>query len=384
MPQRPLLNWNSIRNSEKLPGDQPISYPECCPPSRMHHAGQPASSRKGLDYGGQPAHAASWSRSSLGVSSSFIWGHILLLVWLTGCATIPIRQVPVERFVLSMSDSPASGSGLPVQGYSVPGRKPGSEMPWELFLGNAAHRLIAYIYGVNHPQSQVFYNSKTLFEILADTGLGNPALLSQHERNLRPDITDVTLPTVFEIKPQTDTGRQEGRKKVQTYLSALNRIVQPSRHFLPGTNFQGEILIRFAQGRHIWRLEWQTTEPGVVQYRWTRSRESFLSEREAHQAGQWVELTEQEMRKYGGWVAQAVEGMVSRRERLATFSGAVGMVIEFVGNAAVGVFSGILLGRGGANKKSQQPPGQGGGKVIPLPARPSPTPPVKLPAASGG
>lgn len=41
-------------------------------------------------------------------------------------------------------------------------------------------------------------------------------------------------------------------------------------------NFKGEILIRFAQGQYIWRLEWKTTEPGVVQYRWTRSRSCQL------------------------------------------------------------------------------------------------------------
>jgi hypothetical protein len=145
-------------------------------------------------------------------------------------------------------------------------------------------------------------------------------------------------------------------------------------------DFQGEILIRFARGQYIWRLEWQTTEPGIVQYRWTRSQQRFESERAAHEAGRWVDITEQEMQQYGGWVGQAIEGMVSRREQLATFSGAVGVCIDIIGSVAVGIFSGSFAGGAGA----KQPPAQGGGRVIPFPARPPVSaPPTKVPAASG-
>ncbi|PTL80426.1 hypothetical protein [Vitiosangium sp. GDMCC 1.1324] len=148
--------------------------------------------------------------------------------------------------------------------------------------------------------------------------------------------------------------------------------------------FQGEILIRFAQGEHIWRLEWQTTEPGVVPYRWTHSQQRFESKEAAYEAGQWVELTEQEMRQYGGWVAQAVEDIVNRREKLASFSGAVGLVIDIVGTAATATFSSAIFGQMGSGSKAQQPPTQGGGQVIPFPARPPPTaPPARVPAAAG-
>ncbi len=47
-----------------------------------------------------------------------------------------------------MSDGPSFNGESPgpsVQGYNVPGRNPNSQMPWEFFLGNAAHRLIAYL-----------------------------------------------------------------------------------------------------------------------------------------------------------------------------------------------------------------------------------------------
>jgi hypothetical protein len=122
----------------------------------------------------------------------------------------------------------------------------------------------------------------------------------------------------------------------------------------------------------------------VVQYQWTRSQQRFESEAAAYNAGEWVELTEQEMRQYGGWVAQAVEGMVSRRERLATFSGAVGIVIELIGTSATGFFSGVILGQLGSGTGAQQPPTQGGGQVIPFPARPPPAvSPAQVPAAAG-
>jgi hypothetical protein len=259
-------------------------------------------------------------------------------------------------------------------------------MPWEFFLGNAAHRLIAYMYKVKHPQSEAFYNNVTIFKILAQSGRGDPSRLLPEERNLRPDITDADVRIVFEIKPRGERGLQEGRQEAQTYLAALNRAVLSGRRFSGGTGFHGEILIQFAQGQYIWRLEWQTTEPGVVQYHWTRSQQRFDSQVAAYDAGQWVELTEQEMEQYGGWVGQAVIGMVERREQIAVFSEVVGVFIDVVGGVAWGGFTGAILGGVGAGPRAppMRPPTQGGGQVIPFPARPPPTaPPAKVPAASG-
>lgn len=274
-----------------------------------------------------------------------------------------------------------------MQGYSVPGRNPNSQAPWEFFLGNAAHRLIAYMYGVNHPTHRVFYNTKRIVDILAEIEMGETSHLLEEERNLRPDITDVTDMTasyVFEIKPWNAQGLREGRQDVRAYLAALNRAVAPAVLFTGGMNFQGQILIRFAQGQYIWRLEWQTPEPGITQYRWTRSRQRFESERAAYEAGQWVDLTVEELQQYGGWVGQAVEGMVTRREKLATASGAIGIVIDIIGETARGFFTGAILGRLGAGSGAQQPPAQGGGKVIPFPPRPgSSAQPQRVPRAVG-
>ena len=287
------------------------------------------------------------------------------------------------RIVLALSSGPIEGGdpfGQAMQGYNVPGRSPDSEMPWEFFLGNAAHRLIAYMYRVRNPDNRVFFNSKTTLEIIREARLGDESKLLSGEKELRPDITDVVKLAVFEIKPWNDQGLQTGRLKLQLYLAALNRPLLMGKPFTGGLNFDGEVLIRFARGQYIWRLEWRTTEPGIVQYKWTRSQQRFDSERAAYEARKWVDITEQEMELYGGWVGQAVEGMVSRREQLATFSGAVGVCIDFIGDVAVGVFSGSLIGGRG----TKQPPAQGGGQVIPFPTRPpAPAPQAKVPAASG-
>ncbi len=285
-----------------------------------------------------------------------------------------------------MSDTPGmvgEPTGPVLKGYNVPGRNPDSRMPWELFLGSASHRLIAYMYGVRHPDRQVYYNNKHIKVIIEETGLGDVSRLLPGERKMCPDITDITRRVLFEIKPWHEQGLQEGREEAQTYLAALNRTIVAGKRFTGGSDFHGEVLIRFARGQYIWRLEWRTHEPGVIQYRWTRSQQRFESERAAYEAGQWEEIEAQELRQYGGWVEKAVEDMVSRRERLATFSGAMGLVIDLVGNTARVVLWGALLGKMDSGPGAQQPPTQGGGQVIPFPARPPPAAPQsQVPAAA--
>ena len=188
--------------------------------------------------------------------------------------------------------------------------------------------------------------------------------------------TDISARNVFEIKPQGEQGLQEGLWEIQEYLLALNRTLTPATGFSAGKSFEGEILIQFSKGQYIWHLEWCTTAPGVTQYRWTRSQERLNSNAAAYQAGQWVEISEQELKQFGGWVARSVEGMVDRRERLATLSGTIGVAIDLAGEAAMTLIFTVMSGDRGA---SQQ-----GGKVLPFPSNPLPTTsPVRMPRASG-
>lgn len=282
-------------------------------------------------------------------------------------------------------DSTASGSRPSVcanfttqdiQGYKVPGRKPGSQEPWELFLGNASHRVIAYIYRTRHPTNLIFDNKVSIKTIIARTGLGDSSRLPENEHDIRPDITDISVRNVFEIKPHNEPGLREGLRKVEIYLLALNRAMSPDNQFSGGKKFEGEVLIQFAQGQYIWRLEWCTTTPGVTQYRWTRSQERFDSNAAAYNAKQWVVLSEQELKQYGRWVAQAVEGMIDRRERVTTLSEALGMAIDIVGEVAMIVITTATSGERGTS--------QPGGKLLPFPSKPSSTTPAgQLPRASG-
>ena len=337
---------------------------------------------------------------------------LVLVVLLAGCATTPGGPSPLwnpeappfrsrmltpaaPRALAAMSggptvlgtpSGPAAGgesSGPTLQGYNVPGRNPDSRMPWKLFLGGASHRLIAYMYGLRHPTNRVYNNNKPVAVIIAETGIGKASLLLPDEGKKCPDIADVTRRVLFEIKPWHERGLEEGREKARMYLAALNRTILVGKRFTGGTDFHGEILIRFARGQYIWRLEWKTTEPGVVQYEWTRSKERFESEAEAYAARQWTDIKEEELRQYGGWVEKAVEDMVSRREKLTTFSGAVGLVIDSVGEVAKVVLWGAILGQMGSGPGVQQPPARGGGQVIPFPARTPPAaPPAQVPAAA--
>lgn len=341
-----------------------------------------------------------WLASS--VQAARPWLAIFFMSMLVGCVTVsgerasstwsqegpwarqPWTSVPPSKILLAMSDGPAAGGDPPsptFQGYNVPGRDPDSQMPWELFLGNASHRMIAFMYKINHPDIRAYYNTKPIKTILEETGIGDTSRLLPAERKICPDITDITSRRLFEIKPWGEQGLHEGREMARAYMAALNRAILIGSHFTGGMDFHGELLIRFAQGQYIWRLEWRTTEPGVIQYRWTRSQERFESEVAAYDAGHWVALTEQELRQYGGWVAQSTEGMIGRREHLATVSEVVGIVIDVVGEVATAVFSGAILGQMRRGTGTQQPPTQGGGQVIPFPARPPATPPTRLPAA---
>ncbi|WP_146209906.1 hypothetical protein [Vitiosangium sp. GDMCC 1.1324] len=154
----------------------------------------------------------------------------------------PLSPASPPRLLLAMSDGPATGAeptSPAIQGYNVPGRNPNSQAPWKFFLGNAAHRMIAYMYGVNHPGGQIYYNTATIKFILEEARLGDTSRLRPDERNLRPDITDVDALSVFEIKPWNVQGLQEGRREVTLYLAALNRAAAPRVSFSGGHGIPG-------------------------------------------------------------------------------------------------------------------------------------------------
>jgi RHS repeat-associated protein len=257
-------------------------------------------------------------------------------------------------------------NGREVEGYYIAPGRPGNQ-PFSFFLGMAAHRLIAYHYSYNHPGSRAYYNFDTIAAILADSGAGDPALLQSAERGLKPDITDVTTREVFEIKPTNDESLRQGRRQAASYLAALNRAAPANAQFRLGTGNSGELGIRFAGGVAGWRLTWNTTEPGVIQYRWQRlnpRRQTEEGFREAYEQGLWIDISEAEAAQYGEQLYNAVEARMSHVQTIGRAQTITGIAV-----AIVGIIASAFIG--GARSRTQ--PGAQPGTTIP------PVPPVRPP-----
>jgi hypothetical protein len=156
---------------------------------------------------------------------------------------------------------------------TLPGRKPDSKEPWGAFLGRAAHFAIGRQYSVQHPTNAVFLDTVNLSTIVKAGELGDPERLPEFVRRLRPDITDTRALVLFEIKPDNEEGRKEGREQAGRYLAALNEAVEPDKKLAGGIGFDGSLFLEFENGGALWQLSWRTPEPGVTLYRWSYRRE---------------------------------------------------------------------------------------------------------------
>ncbi|HYO65191.1 MAG TPA: hypothetical protein VEU33_03835, partial [Archangium sp.] len=141
---------------------------------------------------------------------------------------------------------------------TLPGRKPDSKEPWDAFLGKAAHEAIGMEYSVRHPTNAVFLDTVNLSRIVEEGKLGDPERLSALVRLLRPDITDTDALVLFEIKPDNEEGRKEGREQAGRYLAALNEAVEPDKKLAGGTGFEGSLFLEFENGGALWQLSWRT------------------------------------------------------------------------------------------------------------------------------
>ena len=114
-------------------------------------------------------------------------------------------------FLLVLGTALGAHAGPPSS--TVPGPKPDSTEPWGNFLGRAAHDAIGRQYQAEHPKHTVFINSVSLRDIVKLTKLGDTQRFSEYTGGLRPDITDVDDRVLFEIKPDTEAERAEGRTR---------------------------------------------------------------------------------------------------------------------------------------------------------------------------
>ena len=209
----------------------------------------------------------------------------------------------------------------------LPGRKPDSKEPWDAFLGKAAHEAIGLEYRVQHPFNAVFLDA-SLSTIVEKGELGNPKRLSEFARRLRPDITDTDALVLFELKPDNEESRVEGREQAGRYLAALNEAVEPDKKLAGGIGFEGTLFLEFENGGALWQLSWRTPEPGVTLYRWSYRRKkpgASWKERAAQKA---EELPREEIEQRSELAEQAIRAAYEGGERPKGFQGQVYLPVD--------------------------------------------------------
>lgn len=155
------------------------------------------------------------------------------------------------------------------EGYTVDGR-PGKK-PWQYHLGYSAHIVIAKHYEVMHPGHTVYRNHTSIMTIVSQTR-GNPGLLNWTNASLRPDIVDMETKVLFEIKPRGEQHLIDGKAQADKYIGALNSALPSDIIITHGVGYSGSLGVRFAKDVEPWNIQWETTAPGVVQYRLRKLR----------------------------------------------------------------------------------------------------------------
>jgi hypothetical protein len=212
--------------------------------------------------------------------------------------------------------------------FKLPGRPSDSREPWGAFLGKAAHVALGRAYSLQHPSHRVFLNTADLSTIVKRGELGEPERLSEFVRRLRPDITDIDALVLFEIKPDIEESRGEGREQAGHYLAALNEAVDPDKKLTGGTGFEGSLFLEFEKGGALWQLSWRTPEPGVTLYRWSYRRKQPQASWKERVAQKQEELPREEIEQRGELAEQAIRAAYEGGERPRGFQGQVYLPVD--------------------------------------------------------
>ncbi|HYO53316.1 hypothetical protein [Archangium sp.] len=176
---------------------------------------------------------------------------------------------------------------------------------------------------MQHPSNRVFLNTANLSRIVKEGKLGDPERLPELVRLLRPDITDTRLLVLFEVKPDDEESRDEGREQAGRYLAALNAAVDPDKKLVGGTGFEGSLFLEFENGGALWQLSWRTPEPGVTLYRWSYRRKKPHASWRERAAQREEALPGEEVEQRGELAEQAIRAAYEGGERPAGFQGQV-------------------------------------------------------------
>jgi len=175
---------------------------------------------------------------------------------------------------------------------------------------------------MQHPSHVIFLDA-SLSTIVEEGRLGDPERLSALVRLLRPDITNTDALVLFEIKPDDEESRVEGREQAGRYLAALNKALEPDRKLVGGTGFEGALFLEFENGGALWKLSWRTPEPGVTLYRWSYRRKKPGASWKERAAQKEEELPREEVEQRGELAEQAIRAAHEGGERPKDFQGQV-------------------------------------------------------------
>ena len=155
-----------------------------------------------------------------------------------------------------------SGGGGGGGGGGAPPRRP---QPPQLRIGNLAHRLIAGFYRQAHAGDVVFTNYYGMKRLILEIGAlhnvsYNVAALTEEEQRKKPDISNLSRPHLYEIKPAALAGLAAAEAaEYIAFFAKAGVVMPPGPAGEPGTS--GKIPIP-----PIGFFSFDSPEPGVILY----------------------------------------------------------------------------------------------------------------------
>ena len=152
-----------------------------------------------------------------------------------------------------------SMAGLTPGPWAPPGNQPAP-----LYVGREVHAVIAREYVAAHPSEDVFTNSISIHSILSEAPGASTNKLTEQERLLKPDITNLTRLHLYEIKSEAEA--PAGAAKLATYLSVFTAAGVPMQAG-PVTE-PGTMGVLPAPGGFVL---YHCRAPGLIVYRYRKS-----------------------------------------------------------------------------------------------------------------
>lgn len=169
----------------------------------------------------------------------------------------------------------ADGAAVGAQSLGMPspvemGEWTDPPQPPELYVGTEVHDAIGRHYIAAHPGQPVVANTTPIGSILKlfnsmSPGSADAAALDENDRSLRPDILNLKLRHLYEIKPRAALAM--GVAKMENYCSLLARagvIVLPGPMREPGTSG--------ALPAPAGTVRFECIQPGVITYEYRKSK----------------------------------------------------------------------------------------------------------------